>query len=253
MNRPDPDTLTDFGFEAVSLAEKTRRVHAVFDSVAYRYDLMNDLMSGGLHRFWKRFLGALARPVCAHPRILDLASGTGDLLNVLARVVPEPGLRVASDINHEMLRRGQAKLAHRPAAQDILWVEANAEQLPFAERTFDLVTMAFGLRNVTRKDAALSEIHRVLRPGGMVLILEFSHPRAAAVRTLYDRYSFEVLPRLGRWVAHDEASYRYLAESIRRHPDPSTLKGMMEEAGLTRVDYFSLSLGIVALHRGYRL
>ncbi|EQD76688.1 UbiE/COQ5 methyltransferase [mine drainage metagenome] len=253
MTRKDNDSLTDFGFEAVPFEEKTRRVRAVFDSVADRYDLMNDLMSVGLHRFWKRFLGTLARPTRPHPSLLDLASGTGDLLSVLDRVIPDPACRIASDINYEMLCRGRAKLSGRSRFRDVFWIEANAEQLPFADRTFDLVTMAFGLRNVTDKEAVLTEIHRVLRPGGVVLILEFSHPKNASFRKLYDRYSFEVLPRLGRWVARDEASYRYLAESIRRHPDPPTLKRMMEEAGLARVDYFNLSLGIVALHRGYRL
>ncbi|MHB1542981.1 MAG: class I SAM-dependent methyltransferase [Gammaproteobacteria bacterium] len=253
MIRPDTDSLTDFGFEKVAFEEKTRRVRAVFDSVADRYDLMNDLMSIGLHRFWKGFLGTLARPARAHPCVLDLASGTGDLLSVLDRAIPEPACRVASDINYEMLRRGRDKLSHGSRFTDVFWIEADAEKLPFADRTFDLVTMAFGLRNVTHKDAALAEIRRVLRPGGMVLILEFSHPRSVSVQKLYDRYSFGVLPRLGRWVAQDEASYRYLAESIRRHPDQITLKRMMEEAGLARVDYFNLSLGIVALHRGYRL
>jgi demethylmenaquinone methyltransferase/2-methoxy-6-polyprenyl-1,4-benzoquinol methylase len=253
MTLPDPDALTDFGFEQVPFEEKTRRVRRVFDSVAGRYDLMNDLMSGGLHRFWKRFVGTLARPGRIHPRVLDLASGTGDLIGVLDRVIPVPALRVASDINHEMLRRGRDRHAHGTRITELFWVEADAEQLPFADQTFDLVTMAFGLRNVTHKERVLAEIRRVLCPGGMVLVLEFSHPPSAPVRKLYDRYSFEILPRLGRWVAHDEASYRYLAESIRRHPDQATLKRMMEQAGLARVDYFNLSLGIVAVHRGYRL
>ena len=253
MNQPDTDSLTDFGFESVSPAEKTRRVRAVFDSVADRYDLMNDLMSLGLHRFWKGFLANLARPSREHPRILDLASGTGDLMRTLSDAIPHPACRIASDINFEMLRRGARKLGEGARFAGVFWVQADAEHLPFADRTFDLVTMAFGLRNVTHKDAALAEIHRVLRPGGSTLILEFSHPPSQPVQKLYDRYSFAVLPRLGRLIARDADSYRYLAESIRRHPDQSTLKRMMKEAGFARVDYFNLSLGIVALHRGYRL
>jgi demethylmenaquinone methyltransferase/2-methoxy-6-polyprenyl-1,4-benzoquinol methylase len=250
MNSADPPT--HFGFETVTPEEKTRRVRQVFESVAPRYDVMNDLMSLGLHRVWKSFLGAMS-PNYPAPRILDLASGTGDLVRVL-RHRYGPGVElIASDINPFMLAQGrEGRQAHTRSAAS-LYVQADAEQLPFPSGYFDLVTLAFGLRNMTHPDKALAEIHRVLRTGGMTLILEFSHPRGRVFQQLYDAYSFGILPRLGRWIAQDEASYRYLAESIRRHPDQEALKSMMQESGLARVEYFNLCRGVVALHRGYRL
>jgi demethylmenaquinone methyltransferase/2-methoxy-6-polyprenyl-1,4-benzoquinol methylase len=247
-----PEASTHFGFETVTPEEKTRRVRQVFESVAPRYDLMNDLMSFGLHRVWKSFLGAIG-PAHPAPRILDLASGTGDLVQILRRRYGPQAELIASDINPIMLDRGRARRNPPARPHASLYVQADAEQLPFPSGHFDLVTLAFGLRNMTHPDKALGEIHRVLRVGGSVLILEFSHAKGQVLRRLYDAYSFAILPRLGRWIARDESSYRYLAESIRRHPDQETLKRMMRESGLARVDYFNLCQGIVALHRGYRL
>jgi demethylmenaquinone methyltransferase/2-methoxy-6-polyprenyl-1,4-benzoquinol methylase len=239
---------TDFGYQRVSEEEKTRRVHHVFESVATRYDVMNDLMSAGMHRLWKRFAVGLA-PLREGSRVLDVASGTGDLARLLAQRVGAGGEVWATDINDAMLRQG------RNRTLDTGWalptVECNAEALPFPSHYFDCVTIAFGLRNVTRKDVALREMHRVLRPGGALLVLEFSQVWAP-LRGAYDWYSFNVLPRLGKWVADDADSYRYLAESIRMHPDQDALKGLMEQAGLERVEYFNLAAGAVALHRGYK-
>ena len=241
---------TDFGYQRVPLAEKARRVGEVFTSVAGKYDLMNDLMSLGVHRAWKRFAIDLAA-VRENERVLDVAGGTGDLTAVFAKSAGSGGLAVLSDINSSMLEQGRARLVDRgvlgvPAAQ------ANAECLPFADRSFDCVTIAFGLRNVTDKDAALRSMLRVLKPGGRLLILEFSRPRSALLGKIYDEYSFRFLPWLGKNVAQDEESYRYLAESIRRHPDQETLTGMMETAGFQRCQVYDLSGGIVAVHRGWR-
>ncbi len=239
---------TDFGFQKVAENEKARTVAGVFDAVADRYDLMNDLMSAGLHRLWKRFAveQSLTRP---GEFVLDVAGGTGDLSRLFARRVGAAGRVVITDINGPMLRRGRDRLLDDglivPTAQ------CDAEKLPFADASFDCVSVAFGLRNMTHKDAALAEMTRVLRPGGRLLVLEFSRiwqPLAP----LYDTYSFQVLPRLGKLVANDADSYRYLAESIRMHPDQETLKQMMEHAGLERVEYFNLAAGVVALHRGIR-
>ena len=246
------ESSTHFGFETVSPEEKTRRVRRVFESVASRYDVMNDLMSLGLHRTWKSFLGAIC-PSYPAPPILDLASGTGDLVKVLRRRYGPNVELIASDINPFMLAQGRVRNHVSSRSPASLYVQADAEQLPFPSGHFDLVTLAFGLRNMTHPDKALAEVHRVLRTGGVTLILEFSHPQGWAFQQLYDAYSFEVLPRLGRWIAQDEASYRYLAESIRRHPDQETLKRMMQDSGLARVDYFNLCRGVVALHRGYHL
>src|SRR5579864_2426928 len=212
---------TDFGFERVSPQDKTRRVRGVFDSVAGNYDLMNDLMSGGAHRLWKRFTLALAnlRP---GQRALDVAGGTGDLAAGLARQVGARGLVVLTDINASMLERGRDRLIDAGLAASLEYVQANAERLPFPDNVFDCITIGFGLRNVTDKAAALSSMQRALRPGGQLLVLEFSHPTLPGLKTLYDAYSFRVLPLLGRVVARDEASYRYLAESIRMHPDQPT-------------------------------
>lgn len=238
---------THFGFEQVSEHDKARRVRGVFDSVASRYDLMNDLMSGGLHRLWKRFTVGQAglRPGM---RVLDLATGSGDLARAMAR---RPGVEVwMTDINAAMLKVGRDR-----AIDDGLLlpaVQCDAERLPFPDRHFDRVTVAFGLRNMTDKARALAEMRRVLKPGGQALVLEFSRvwkPLAAA----YDRYSFSVLPWLGERIAGDADSYRYLAESIRTFPDQVTLQGMMQTAGLSRVRYFNLTGGVVALHEGYSL
>ncbi|MGH8274096.1 MAG: bifunctional demethylmenaquinone methyltransferase/2-methoxy-6-polyprenyl-1,4-benzoquinol methylase UbiE [Gammaproteobacteria bacterium] len=242
---------TDFGYSKVAPAEKTRRVRSVFASVAPRYDLMNDLMSMGLHRLWKRF--ALARTgLRPGMRALDLAGGTGDLARGLARQVGKTGEVTLADINPAMLECGRERLLDAGFAGRIRFALANAEALPFADNHYDCLTIAFGLRNVTDKARALAEMRRVLAPGGRALVLEFSRPHAP-LRRPYDAYSFKVLPRLGRWVAHDEESYRYLAESIRRHPDQDALKAMMEAAGFERVRYYNLAGGIVALHIGWKL
>jgi demethylmenaquinone methyltransferase/2-methoxy-6-polyprenyl-1,4-benzoquinol methylase len=242
---------TDFGFRNVPVGEKKERVRGVFDSVAGRYDLMNDLMSGGLHRIWKAF--TLARTgLRPGDSALDLAGGTGDLARGLLKQVGDSGRVVLSDINAAMLGIGRDRLVDQGAGSGLSVAQADAESLPFEDRSFDCITIAFGLRNVTRKDLALAEMHRVLRPGGRLLVLEFSRPRLPALSPVYDWYSFKVLPRLGEWVAGDAESYRYLAESIRRHPDQDALAGMMREAGLEKVEWFNLTGGVVALHRGYR-
>jgi demethylmenaquinone methyltransferase/2-methoxy-6-polyprenyl-1,4-benzoquinol methylase len=237
---------THFGYEEVPASEKARRVRGVFDSVAGRYDVMNDVMSAGLHRLWKRFAVDAARPR-AGMRVLDLAGGTGDLARLFARRVGAAGTVVHTDINLAMLAEGRDKLIDRGVA--LPTVQCNAEALPFADRSFDVVSIAFGLRNVTRKEAALEQMRRVLRPGGVAVVLEFSRV-AAPLAPAYDWYSFNVLPRLGRLIANDDASYRYLAESIRVHPDQETLKAMMEQAGFDLVEYHNLTAGVVAVHVG---
>jgi demethylmenaquinone methyltransferase/2-methoxy-6-polyprenyl-1,4-benzoquinol methylase len=238
---------THFGFEQVTPEEKTRRVRGVFDSVATRYDLMNDLMSWGMHRAWKRFAIA-ASGVRAGARVLDVAGGTADLARLFAARVGPSGSVVLTDINGAMLAAGRDRMLNEGRLMPA--VQCNAEALPFPAASFDCVSIAFGLRNVTRKDAALAEMRRVLRPGGVALILEFSRVWAP-LKPAYDWYSFNVLPRLGQAVAHDADSYRYLAESIRVHPDQQELGTMMESAGFERVEWFNLSAGVVALHRGY--
>ncbi|HVO88048.1 MAG TPA: bifunctional demethylmenaquinone methyltransferase/2-methoxy-6-polyprenyl-1,4-benzoquinol methylase UbiE [Casimicrobiaceae bacterium] len=239
-------STTDFGYQEVSPEEKGRRVRGVFDSVASRYDLMNDLMSAGMHRWWKRYACGVAH-LRQGDRVLDLAGGTGDMARLFAREVGPTGAVVLSDINGAMLAQGRDKLLdaglHVPA------VQCDAESLPFPGATFDRVTIAFGLRNVTYKERALREMRRVLRPGGAALVLEFSRVWEP-LAPLYDWYSFNVLPLLGRLVAGDADSYRYLAESIRRHPDQPTLSSMMEQAGFEAVEYHNLSAGVVALHIG---
>jgi demethylmenaquinone methyltransferase/2-methoxy-6-polyprenyl-1,4-benzoquinol methylase len=242
---------TDFGFQQVPWEDKARRVRAVFDSVATRYDLMNDLMSGGAHRLWKRFALSLTQ-LKTGQQALDLAAGTGDLARGLAHQVGERGLVVLSDINANMLQQGRDRLIDATLVSNVQYVQANAERLPFADARFDCVTMGFGLRNVTDKAAALASMHRVLKPGGQLLIVEFSQPVTPALARLYDLYSFNVLPLLGKVVAGDADSYRYLAESIRRHPDQETLLGMMQTAGFEDCRYHNLTGGIVAVHRGYR-
>ena len=237
---------TDFGFERVSEKEKARRVERVFDQVSDKYDLMNDLMSLGLHRLWKTFAVTLAR-VRPGERVLDVASGSGDL----ARAFAARGAQVwMSDINGRMLAQGRDRMLD--AGRLAPAVQCDAERLPFDAGSFDCVSVAFGLRNMTRKDAALAEMARVLRPGGRLLVLEFSQVWKPLQKP-YDLYSMHLLPWLGQRVAGDAAAYRYLAESIRMHPDQETLRGMLERAGLEQVEYFNLAAGVVALHRGYKL
>ena len=237
----------DFGYERVAPDEKTRRVRGVFESVAGRYDLMNDLMSAGLHRLWKRYAVGVAA-LREGARGLDLAGGTGDLARLFAKAAGPTGRVVLTDINHAMLAEGRDKLIDLGAPLPV--VQCDAERLPFPDRSFDVVSIGFGLRNVTRKENALAEMRRVLVPGGAALVLEFSKV-AAPLAPAYDWYSFNVLPKLGRLVAGDEASYRYLAESIRMHPDQETLKAMMERAGFDAVEYHNLTAGVVALHVGH--
>jgi len=247
--QPGRGRTADFGYEVVDEHEKARRVGGVFSSVASRYDLMNDLMSGGLHRVWK----AIAIEVCharAGEHVLDIATGTGDLAARLWRRVGPTGSVVLSDINAAMLERGRNRMLDEGMVATA--VRCDAEQLPFVENRFDIVTVAFGLRNMTHKDVALREMFRVLRPGGRLIVLEFSRVWKP-LAPLYDAYSFGVLPMLGRLVARDSASYRYLAESIRMHPDQARLAAMMEEAGFERVTYLNMAAGVVAVHRGFKL
>jgi demethylmenaquinone methyltransferase/2-methoxy-6-polyprenyl-1,4-benzoquinol methylase len=242
---------THFGFETVPHAEKARRVRTVFDSVASRYDLMNDLMSAGLHRLWKKFTIEQAG-IRRGQAVLDLAGGTGDLAIAFARQAGTAGQVVLADINANMLMEGRRRLVDSGAAGNVSIAQVDAENLPFADSSFDCISIAFGLRNVTDKDAALSSMHRVLKPGGKAMILEFSKP-SAAIRPAYDLYSFKVLPFLGELVTRDASSYQYLAESIRMHPDQETLLAMMRNAGFERCHYHNLAAGIVALHIGYRI
>jgi len=245
---PSSDKTTHFGFQTVCESEKADKVADVFDSVASRYDLMNDLMSGGLHRLWKSFTISQSG-VREGYRVLDIAGGTGDLSLAFAKRVGASGQVVLTDLNNAMLTRGRDRLLDKghpaPAAQ------CNAERIPFPNDTFDCVTVAFGLRNMTHKEKALSEMRRVLKPGGRLLVLEFSHVWKP-LAPLYDFYSFKVIPRIGQLITKDAASYQYLVESIRVHPDQESLKGLMESAGLEQVEYFNLSLGVVALHRGFK-
>ena len=240
---------TDFGYERVPEADKARRVGAVFDRVAERYDLMNDLMSLGLHRLWKAFAMSIARPRPGE-RVLDVATGSADLASALARRVMPGGEVWLTDINRRMLERGRDRVLDEGLLAPA--VQCDAERLPFATGHFDCVTVAFGLRNMTHKDRALAEMTRVLKPGGRLVILEFSKVWKPLERA-YDFYSFRVLPWLGKQVAGDAPAYRYLAESIRMHPDQPTLAGMLERAGLSRVEVFNLAAGVVAVHRGYRI
>jgi demethylmenaquinone methyltransferase / 2-methoxy-6-polyprenyl-1,4-benzoquinol methylase len=243
------DKTTHFGYQQVPEGEKAKRVGAVFASVASRYDLMNDLMSLGLHRAWKRFALEMSG-VREGSKVLDVASGSGDLAAAFAKRAGATGEVWMTDINAAMLKVGRDKVIDAGVFAPLAL--ADAEKLPFRSGTFDCVSVAFGLRNMTHKDEALAEMARVAKPGGRVLVLEFSRPWKPLARA-YDAYSFSVLPALGKYVARDEAAYRYLAESIRMHPDQETLKSMMESAGLERVEYFNLAAGVVALHRGFKL
>lgn len=242
---------THFGYRNVERERKKSMVAGVFHSVAGRYDLMNDLMSGGVHRLWKRFAIELSA-VRPGQSVLDLAGGTGDLTRPLSRFVGKTGRVVLADINDSMLRVGRDRLIDQGWAGNIDYVQADAEALPFPDASFDCVTIGFGLRNVTDKDAALHAIQRVLKPGGRCIVLEFSKPSSPLLGKLYDWYSFTALPLMGRVVAGDADSYRYLAESIRVHPDQDTLCEMMQGAGFSNCEYFNLSGGIVAVHKGIK-
>ena len=242
---------THFGYKTVSRDDKASLVRGVFDSVATRYDIMNDLMSAGMHRLWKRFTVDQAGVRAGHT-VLDLAGGTGDLAIKFSRQVGPNGHVVLADINAEMLKQGRHRLVDAGVAGNFSIAQVNAESLPFDDNTFDCITIAFGLRNVTNKEDALSSMYRVLKPGGKMLILEFSKPMEA-IKPAYDLYSFKVLPAVGKLVASDEDSYQYLAESIRMHPDQETLLGMIKDAGFERCRFNNLAAGIVALHVGYKI
>ena len=246
----EDNKTTHFGFENVPVAEKATRVKEVFKSVAPKYDLMNDAMSVGMHRIWKRYT---IDQIGARPgmKILDLAGGTGDLALKFCGKVGDSGEVVLADINEAMLNHGRDRLSDRGVIGNIHYAQVNAECLPFDDDSFDVVTIAFGLRNVTDKQAALESMHRVLKPGGKLFVLEFSKPINETFSKIYDEYSFKVLPKLGKMLANDEASYQYLAESIRMHPDQETLKQMMESAGFFNCKYHNLTGGVVALHRGF--
>lgn len=250
MQDADQDT-THFGFKTVAKDEKVGMVANVFHSVAAKYDIMNDVMSMGIHRIWKRFTIDCSG-VRPGQRVLDLAGGTGDLTAKFSRIVGEKGQVILADINNSMLNVGRDKLRDLGIVGNVNYVQANAEELPFPDDYFDCITIGFGLRNVTDKDKALRSMYRVLKPGGRLLVLEFSKPIIEPLSKVYDAYSFHLLPKMGEIIANDSESYRYLAESIRMHPDQETLKGMMEEAGFEQTKYFNLTGGIVALHRGYK-
>lgn len=243
------DKTTDFGYQQVPIGEKAAKVANVFDSVAAKYDIMNDLMSAGVHRIWKRFTIELSGVRPGHS-VLDIAGGTGDLAIKFSRLVGNKGRVILADINASMLSVGRDRLIDEGSIDNIDFVQADAQFLPFADQSFDCITIAFGLRNVTDKDQALASMLRVLKPGGRLLVLEFSKPGNPLLSKIYDTYSFQVLPRLGKLITKDAESYQYLAESIRMHPDQNTLKSMMAEAGFQQCSYHNLSGGIVALHRG---
>lgn len=243
---------TDFGFQTIPQEEKQGRVANVFHSVASKYDIMNDLMSLGMHRYWKQFALSQSQ-LRAGDQALDLAGGTGDITRLLLKKVGKTGHVTLSDINSSMLEAGRARLTNENLLGNIDYVQANAEELPFADNTYDGVIISFGLRNVTRKEAALKEMYRVLKPGKKALILEFSKPSSSLLRKIYNQYSFKVIPKLGEWVINDKNSYQYLVESIRMHPDQESLLAMMQSAGFQHAGYYNLSGGIVALHYGYKI
>ncbi|CUA85688.1 bifunctional demethylmenaquinone methyltransferase/2-methoxy-6-polyprenyl-1,4-benzoquinol methylase UbiE [Pseudidiomarina woesei] len=250
MKDNNQDTI-DFGYKQVAKNEKQNLVANVFNSVAQKYDVMNDLMSFGIHRLWKRYT-IDSSGVRTGMKVLDIAGGTGDLTAQFSKRVGPTGEVVLADINDAMLEVGRDKLRNRGIVGNVRYVQANAEELPFADDSFDIITIAFGLRNVTDKQKALESMFRVLKPGGRLLVLEFSKPVQPLLNQAYDFYSFNVLPKMGQMVAGDAESYQYLAESIRMHPDQETLKGMMEHAGYDQVTYTNLTGGIVALHRGFK-
>ncbi|MGB2065148.1 Ubiquinone/menaquinone biosynthesis C-methyltransferase UbiE [Marinomonas gallaica] len=247
----DKENTTHFGFKEIPTDKKVDAVAEVFHSVAAKYDIMNDLMSGGIHRLWKRHTISQSG-VRAGQKVLDIAGGTGDLTAKFSRLVGQSGQVVLADINDSMLKVGRDKLANLGVVGNVQYVQANAEELPFPDNTFDCITIAFGLRNVTDKSKALASMQRVLKPGGRLLVLEFSKPETECVSQIYDQYSFRLLPFMGKLIANDAESYRYLAESIRMHPDQETLKGMMQEVGFERVTYQNMTGGIVALHKGFK-
>jgi demethylmenaquinone methyltransferase/2-methoxy-6-polyprenyl-1,4-benzoquinol methylase len=246
------DNTTHFGYKDVPTEEKQAMVADVFHSVAAKYDVMNDLMSFGVHRLWKRFTIDMSG-VRPGNKILDLAGGTGDLTKKFSKIVGPAGKVVLADINSSMLEVGRERLTNEGYVGNIEYVQANAQYLPFEDNTFDIITIAFGLRNVTDKDEALRSMFRVLKPGGRLLVLEFSHTNNPLLQKAYDLYSFTALPFMGKLVTNDAESYKYLAESIRMHPDQETLKGMMENAGFNRVSYHNMTGGMVALHRGIKV
>ncbi len=247
----EQDNNTHFGYKTVKSTEKVALVADVFHSVAAKYDVMNDLMSFGVHRLWKRFTIDCSG-VRRGQKVLDLAGGTGDLTAKFSQLVGKEGQVILADINDSMLKVGREKLRDKGVVGNVEYVQANAEALPFPDNTFDIITIAFGLRNVTDKDQAIRSMLRVLKPGGRLLVLEFSKPQHELLNKAYDFYSFNVLPKMGSLVANDSESYQYLSESIRMHPDQETLKEMMVAAGFEQVEYFNLTGGIVALHRGYK-
>ena len=247
----EQEPTTHFGFQDVPESQKAEKVAEVFHSVAAKYDLMNDVLSGGLHRLWKRFTIELSG-VRTGNRVLDIAGGTGDLTRKFSSIVGPTGQVVLADINDSMLKVGRDRLLDKGVAGNVQFVQADAEALPFPDNHFDVVTIAFGLRNVTRKENALRSMLRVLKPGGRLLVLEFSKPGNPLLAKAYDTYSFSFMPLAGKLITNDADSYRYLAESIRMHPDQETLKAMMAEAGFERVTYHNMTGGIVALHRGIK-
>ncbi len=251
MSEQNEKKTTHFGYQDVPVEEKVKRVADVFHSVAGKYDLMNDLMSGGIHRLWKRITIDQSGVRRGH-KVLDIAGGTGDLTRKFSRMVGPEGKVVLADINDSMLKVGRDKLLNSGVAGNVEYVQANAECLPFEDNTFDVITIAFGLRNVTDQNAAITSMLRVLKPGGKLMILEFSKTDNPALTKLYDFYSFNILPQMGKVIAGDSDSYRYLAESIRKHPDQETLKGMMEQAGFVNCRYQNMTGGIVALHTGIK-
>ena len=251
-DQKDNVTLTDFGFTSIPEDKKKSRVRAVFDSVAEQYDIMNDVMSLGLHRLWKRFVVAQSG-LKAGQKALDVAAGSGDLSLGLLRRVGPTGRVIVTDINTAMLRRGRDRLVNAGMTGNVEYAEADAENLPFKSEVFNCVTIGFGLRNLTDKSSALRSMRRVLKPGGRVLVLEFSKPNFGPLNRFYDMYSFQVLPKLGQLLANDAASYQYLAESIRKHPGQEQLKALMVEQGFERCCYYNLSGGIVSVHVGFRL
>ena len=245
------EKTTHFGYEQVKVEEKAKRVAGVFHNVAAKYDIMNDVMSGGIHRIWKKFTIEVSG-VRRGNQVLDIAGGTGDLTAKFSKLVGSEGQVVLADINDSMLNVGRDKLTDKGIVGNVVYTQADAQYLPFPDNTFDCITIAFGLRNVTDKDLALRSMHRVLKPGGRLLVLEFSKPQNPLIEKAYDSYSFSLLPMMGKIIANDADSYRYLAESIRMHPDQETLKLMMDDAGFTQTKYYNMTGGVVALHKGIK-